>query len=573
MSELRIGVYICWCGSNIASMVDVESVAKDLAQLPNVVVAKDYKYMCSDPGQDLIIKDIKEYNLNRIVVAACSPRIHELTFQKVLENAGLNAYLFEMANIREQCAWVHTRRVEATAKAKSLVVASVERVALHQSLDKREVEVNPNTLIIGAGIAGITAALEIGGSGKKVYLVEKEELIGGRLRKLDLTFPYLDPADMQLLPKVSQVKNNPNVDIFVNSKVEEISGYVGNFKAKIKQTNGEKLEVEIGNIIVATGLKEFDAERVSQYGYGKLANVITSLEFDKMVMSGKVTMKGGKEPKNIVFINCVGSRNSNYHEYCSRTCCSNTLKQANQIKSVLPNSNVLVAYTDMRTFCKGHEEFYERTARQGVIFLMFDKNNLPVVKKAVPKGDSEMFIEINEILSGKFLEVPADMVVLAVGMEAHKDSLAVGHLAGISRDKDGFFIEKHPKLDPVATTTDGVYIAGCCQGPKDIPDSVSQAAGAAARVLGSIAKGKVTVEAITSHVNEDICAGCQTCIVVCPYSAIDFDQEKNISHVNEVLCKGCGTCTSACPSGAISSKHFTREQILSQIEGMLSTIK
>jgi len=422
MSELKIGVYVCWCGSNIANMVDVEAVAKEVEKMPDVAVARDYKYMCSDPGQDQITKDINEYKLNRIVVAACSPRIHELTFQKVLENSGLNAYFFEMANIREQCSWVHNRRVDATEKAKSLVMAAVQRVSRHQSLEKREVDVNPSTLVIGGGIAGITAALEIAGQGRKVYLVEKESKMGGRLARLDLTFPRLNPASFPLYPKISRVKNSPDIETFMSSKVEEITGYVGNFVAKIKQGNGESIDVEVGNIIVATGLAEFDASRIPEYGHGKFPNVLTSIEFEKLMEDGKIELENGKIPKNVLIINCVGSRNIKYHEYCSRTCCSNTLKQANQIKSVLPEGNVMVAYTDLRTFCKGHEEFYERTSREGVLFFMFDKEDLPKVKASSPGDNCEMIVEMNEMLSGKSVEIPADLIILAVGMEAQKDA-------------------------------------------------------------------------------------------------------------------------------------------------------
>jgi heterodisulfide reductase subunit A len=571
MEEKRIGVYVCWCGTNIAKMVDVEGVAEEVGKLPNVVVSKNYKYMCSDPGQDLIIKDIKEHKLNRVVVSACSPRIHELTFRKALSNAGLNPYMFEMANIREQVSWVHEDREEATKKAKALVTGAVARVAYHEALDKRTVEINPASLVVGGGISGLTAALEIADAGKKVFLLEKEAQLGGHTASVDLTFPFMIPARQVLEPKIRRVENHPNIEVFKEAAIEEVFGYIGNFNADIK-ANGKSKNIEFGNIIVATGLKPFDPSSVDLHGYGKLPNVVTSIEFEKMLQSGKIETKDGKEPKNVAIIHCVGSRNNDYHEYCSRTCCMLGLKYANQLKTALPDSNVYEIYADMRSFGKGCEELYESTARRGIMFLNFDqREGIPQITKGNPDDCCEMLIEMKERLSNTNIEVPADMVVLLVGMEAQEDAKEVAHHVGVSKCGNDFFIEKHPKLDPVATTTDGVYIVGSCQGPKDITDSVAQARAAAARILACITQGTVEVELTTAEVNEDICCGCQTCVNVCPYTAISFDEEKSVSVVNEILCKGCGTCGSACPTGAIRARHFTDEQILSQIKGIMST--
>ncbi len=569
MEEPRIGIYVCWCGTNIAMMVDVEDVAKEMEKLPNVVVAKDYKYMCSDPGQDLIIKDIKEHNLTRVVVAACSPRMHELTFRKALENAGLNPYMFEMANIREQVSWVHTDKEAATKKSKGLVAAAIKRVRYHQPLDKRYVKINPATLVIGGGIAGISAAIEIADAGKKVYLVEKEANIGGNVANIDLTFPYMYSAQEMLKSTIQKAENHPNIEISLNSEAYDISGYVGNFIADIKGKGGDK-KIEFGNIVVATGLKPFEASKVDNYGYGKLPNVVTSLEFEKMLKEGKIETTHGKEPQNIAIIHCVGSRNKDYNKYCSRVCCMSALKYSNQIKSALPTSNVYELYADMRTFGNGCEELYADTARKGVLFLMFDQQEgLPQITEAGKNDNCNLLINMSEKLSNEDIEVPADLVVLMTAMEAREDAKAVSHKVGVSMDKDKFFIEKHPKLDPVATTTEGVYIVGACQGTKDIPDSVSQAKAAAARILGTISQGEVSVEVTTAEANPDVCCGCQFCISMCPYTAISFDEENGVSVVNEILCKGCGTCGSTCPSGAIVSKHFTDTQIMSQINGLL----
>jgi heterodisulfide reductase subunit A len=570
MEETRIGLYVCWCGTNIAKMVDVEQVSKEMKSLPNVVVSKDYKYMCSDPGQDLIIKDIKEYNLNRVVVAACSPRIHELTFRKALENAGLNPYMFEMANIREHDSWVHTDRGEATKKAKTLIAGSINRVQWHESLEKRTVEINPATLIIGGGISGISAALEIAESGKKVYIIEKSDKLGGHLLNVDLTYPYMYSAQEIVHPKIEKVQNNPNVEVLLNTQIDNLSGYVGNFQTTLNN-NGKETELKFGNIIIATGLQAFDPGVVKGYNYGSFPNVITSIEFETLLKNGKVITKEGKEPKNIAIIHCVGSRNHDYHEYCSRTCCMTALKYSNQVRSALPDANIYHVYADMGAFGKGCEELYTQTSKKNVMFMMYDqKNDLPVIKKADTKDKCEMLIELNEKLSRESVEVPADMIILMVAMEANDNAKLLGQTVGVSLCGNEFYIEKHPKLDPVATTTDGVYVVGSCQSPKDIPDSVSQARAAAARILATINYGTVEVEVTTAVVNEELCCGCQTCVSVCPYTAISYDEEKNVSVVNEVLCKGCGTCGSACPTGAIKCRHFTDQQILSQIEGLLS---
>jgi len=570
MEEKRIGVYVCWCGTNIANLVDVENVSKEIQNLPNVVISKDYKYMCSDPGQDLIVQDIKEHKLNRIVVAACSPRMHEITFRKALENAGLNPYMFEMANIREHNSWVHTNRTEATKKAKDLIAAAVSRVQWHESLEKRTVEVNPATLIIGGGISGISAALEIANADKQVYMLEKSGSIGGLVANIDLTYPYLNSAKQMIDHKIKTVLNHSKIKVYLNAEVKQVTGYVGNFETTIKQ-KGKETKLSFGNVIVATGLKPFDAKKVKNYGYGKLPNVITSVELEQILKSGLIITRDGRVPHHIAIIHCVGSRNDDYNPYCSRTCCMTALKFVNQIKSALPKANIYDIYSDMRAFGKGCEELYSNTSRKNVMFLTIDhKNNLPQIKQASYDDACNLLIEFTEKFSGESIEVPADIVILMVGMEAHENAKETAHSVGVSMDGNGFYIERHPKLDPVATTTDGVYVVGTCQSPKDIPDSISQARAAAARILATIESGSVNVEVTTAVVNEEACCGCQSCIKVCPYTAISYNEEKKVSFVNEILCKGCGTCGSTCPAGAIKSKHFTDQQILSQIEGLMS---
>lgn len=572
MDDHRIGVYICMCGTNIAKIIDVEAVRDYVSTLPEVVLAKTYKYVCSNPGQEMIVQDINDHNLDRVVVAACSPRMHERTFRRAMQIAGLNQYLFEMANIREQCSWVHDDPEAATEKAKHLIQAAIYRVALHEPLESMTVDMCPRTLVIGGGIAGLTAALELADAGKLVYLVEKNERLGGNLIRVDLTAPYLDSARDLLTERITRIKNHKNIDVHLNSKVIEVKGYVGNFDATIQYLNNGRsnLDVQVGNIIVCTGYKEFDATRITHYGYGKLPNVITSFELEKMIREGCIVTKERKIPQYVAIIHCVGSRNIEFHAYCSRVCCMTALKYVHEIKSANPNCYISDVYIDMHAFGKGHEDFYRRTSEAKTLFLMYEKGERPVIRKAGPKDDCEMLIEVNEKLSGEVIEIPADLVVLMVGMEAREDAGEVARLVNISADKDGWFIESHPKLDPVATTTDGIYIAGTCVAPKDIPDTVAQARAAAARVLGKISKGKIEVDAVYAEVNEDICSGCRICNKVCPYSAIEFLEIKKRSHVISALCKACGTCVATCPSGAIKGRHFTDRQILAQVEGMLA---
>lgn len=573
--ECKIGVYICNCGTNIAKVVDCEAVREYISELPQVAIARTYKYMCANPGQELIIQDIKEQGLDRVVVAACSPRMHERTFRAALQTAGLNPYMFEMANIREQCSWVHDDLQAATEKAKALTQAAVRRVAHHEALEQMMVDMCPNTLVIGAGIAGLTAALELADAGQKVYLLDKQDQLGGNLARVDLTAPYLDSARDLLTERITRVKTSDNIELLLNSRLQELKGYVGNFSATLVSVDSDDPEenkaqkIEVGNVIVCTGYKEFPAERVTHFGYGKLPNVITSFDFEKMLRAGRIESNDGKIPKYVAIIHCVGSRSPEYHGYCSRVCCMTALKYVHEIKSAIPSCYVSDLYIDMHAFGKGHEDFYRRTSEVKTMFLMFGKGDHPIIRSAGPKDDCEMLIEVNEQLSGEVIEIPADLVILMVGMEAREDATETARLVNISQDKDGWFIESHPKLDPVATTTDGIYIAGTCVAPKDIPDTVAQARAAAGRILAKIAKGKIAVDAIYAEINEDSCSGCRICNELCPYSAIEFDDEKKRSHVLSVMCKACGACVAACPSGAIKGRHFTDQQMFAQIEGVL----
>ena len=570
MEGMNIGVYVCNCGTNIAKVVDCDEVAAAARALPGVVVARCYKYMCSNPGQEMITQDIRDLGLDRVVVAACSPRMHEATFRKALAAGGINPYFLEMVNIREQCSWVHEDPRAATDKAIALTRAAVRRVALHEPLEKRYVDMIPATLVLGGGIAGLTAALELAMADQPVFLVEREDHLGGNMARTDLTAPYLDSARDLLTDRITRVTRNPNVTVLLNTELTELKGYVGNFTAYLREMGALELrEVPVGSVIVCTGYQPFDASRITAYGYGRLPNVVTSFELEAMLKKGSVLTDKGRPPQYAAILHCIGSRSEVYHPYCSRVCCMTALKYGHEIRATHPDCFIYDLYIDMHAFGKGMEDFYRRSAEMKTIFMMHGKNSTPEIRAAEPRHGCEMLIKAHDLLCGEDIEIPADLVVLMVGLEARADANEVAHLVNISQDKDGWFIESHPKLDPVATTTDGVFIAGACQSPKDIPDSVAQARAAVARILARIARGRLEVDAVFAEVDEDFCSGCRMCNELCPYAAIEYDADKRRSHVISALCKACGCCVAACPSGAIKGRHFSDEQIYAQIEGVL----
>ncbi len=672
METIRTGVYICHCGVNIAMTVDVKAVAEFAKGLPCVVVARDYQYMCSDPGQELIKSDIKEFGLNRVVVASCSPRMHEPTFRNACADAGLNPYCFEMANIREQCAWVHLKG--ATEKAKDLVASAVAKAALLEPLERKKVGVIPRALVIGGGISGIYAALEIADKGFETYLVEKEPSIGGHMAQLDKTFPTLDCSACILSPKMVEAERHKNVQLFTYSEVKEVKGYIGSYEVKIRKkpryvdehkctgcgecanacllrgtvpnefdaglgkrgaiyvpfpqavplaytvdaehciyiTKGkcgkspackeacsanaidfaqheEEIEIEVGTIVVATGYELLDSAERPAYGY-KYDEVLTGLEFERLSVAsgptgGKIIING-KEPKEVVFISCVGSREregrvecgrmqdarfsnlkpqtSKGNEYCSRVCCMYIAKQAHLVRDKIPDARVKIIYNDMRAYGKGFEEFYNRVKKEGAEYI---RKELEDEVEVIKRSEEDDKVIVRTVSGREKVEIEADLVVLANAIVPGKDAGELAKILKISRNGDGFFLEAHPKLCPLDTFTGGIFIAGCCQSPKDIPDSVAQAVGAAIRASIPLMRGEVEVEPLVASVNENICVGCGTCEAICPFDALSL--EAGVIHVNEVVCKGCGSCGSACPSGAISMRHFKDEQIYAQIGAMI----
>ena len=555
----RIGVYICHCGVNIAATVDVAAVTEFAAHLPGVVIARNYTYMCSDPGQVLIKNDILELNLNRVVVASCSPRMHEATFRAAVADGGLNPYCFEMANIREQCSWVHPNEPATTQKAMELVASSVAKAGQLHPLEVRQVSVTPAALVIGGGIAGLQAALDIADAGFQVTLVEQADRLGGQMARLHRTFPTLESTASLLEPVVARTMSHPNIQVMTGARVTEVGGYVGNFEVQVRQGEQEST-VPAGTIVVATGYEVFDARRRPELGYGQYPQVITTLDFESMAAGELGT--NGSSPKDVVFIQCVGSRDQNLgNAYCSRVCCMVTARQAHLVRQRLPDARVTVFYMDVRAYGKGFEEYYDQLREEGVLYRRGNPSEI------IRRGE-RVVVRAEDTFLGEVVEVEADLVVLAVGMTAHRESAEIARLLKLSRSGDGFLMEAHPKLRPVDTSMAGVYLAGCCQGPKDITDTVAQARAAAAAAMIPLMRGQVQVEATTSFIDEELCAGCGQCAQVCTFSALSLHPVRHVMTVNAVLCQGCGACAAACPSGAINVHHFTFDQFIRQVEAL-----
>jgi len=557
----RIGVYICHCGINIAATVDVRAVTECAAHLPGVVVSRDYTYMCSDPGQALIKKDIAELNLNRVVVASCSPRMHEPTFRAAVSDAGLNPYCFEMANIREQCSWVHPGGAATTLKAMRLVAAAVGKAARLQPLEIRQVPVTPAALVIGGGVAGMQAALDIADAGFNVTLVEQSDELGGHVARLHQTFPTLESAAELVKPLIERAMTHPRATVMTGAEVTQVEGYVGNFRAQVRR--GDTVEnVSAGAIVVATGFEAFDARRKPELGYGTYPEVITTPDFERLIADHRLP---ASHPKSVVFIQCVGSRDQTLgNPHCSRVCCMVTARQAMLVRERWPQARVTVFYMDVRAYGKGSEDFYDRVREAGVLYRRGNPSEI------LRRGD-RVVVRAEDTLLGEPVEVEADLVVLAVGMMPRADTGAVAGLLKLARSGDGFFMEAHPKLRPVDTAMAGVFVAGCCQGPKDISEAIAQARAAAAAAMIPLMRGQVQVEAATSFIDEELCSGCGQCASVCNFAALSLHPVRAVMTVNPVLCQGCGACATACPSGAINVNHFTLEQIMAQVDALVSS--
>ena len=660
----RIGVFVCWCGSNIAATVDVKAVAEALSHEPGVVLSENYQYMCSQAGQDMIKNAIKEHKLTGIVVCSCSPRMHEATFRKTAEAAGLNPYMVEIANIREQCSWIHKDMATGTEKAIILGRAAIAKVTLNAPLKAGESPVTKRALVIGGGIAGIQTALDIADAGFEVDIVEKKPTIGGKMAQIDKTFPTLDCAACILTPKMVDAGQHEKIRIFAYSEVESVSGFVGNFTVNIKKkarfvnpdactgcgictekcpqkkvpnefnlgmdnrraiyipfaqavpkvatidpdyctmlktgkcgvcskvcTAGaidykqkdEIIEEKYGAIVVATGFNPISLDKFDEYAYNQSKDVISSLEFERLTnaagpTAGKLLRPSdGKHPHKIVFVQCVGSRCDSCaekgKEYCSKICCMYTAKHAMLTRDKYPDTEVYVFYIDVRTPGKAFDEFYRRAVEEyGVHYIK------GMVGKVSPEGD-KLIVRGSDLIANKQLEIEADLVVLAAAIEPDKSARPLATKLTASMDTNDFFTEAHPKLRPVESPTAGIFLSGACQGPKDIPETVSQASAAAAKVICLLSKDKLLGNPCVATSDELMCNGCSSCANVCPYGAITYsDKEfrmpdrttriRRVASVNPAVCQGCGACTVACPSGAMNLKGFTNNQIMAEVDAI-----
>ncbi|MBQ8503823.1 MAG: CoB--CoM heterodisulfide reductase iron-sulfur subunit A family protein [Clostridia bacterium] len=657
-----IGVFVCHCGSNIAATVDVKKVVEMAKLEPGVVHAEDYQYMCSEAGQEKIAQAIKEKNLSGIVVCSCSPRMHEATFRKCAEKAGLNPYMVEIANLREQCSWIHKDIEEGTEKAVILTRAAIAKVNLNTSLEAGESGVIKRALVIGGGIAGIQTALDIADAGYEVDIVEKTPSIGGKMAQLDKTFPTLDCSACILTPKMVDAAAHEKINLYTYSEVEKVSGFVGDFtveirkkaryvnmdkctgcgvcmekcpskKAKSEFNSGlsnrpaiytpfaqaipnvpvidptqciklktgkcgvcekfcqagaidykqkdEVITQKYGAIVVATGFEVIKLDNYDEYAYSQSKDVITSLELERIMNAAGPTkghlerLSDGKPPKNIVFIQCVGSRcaENKGKSYCSKICCMYTAKHAMLIRDKYPDVNVTVFYIDVRTPGKNFDEFYRRAVEEyGVNYVKGQ------VGKVAPQADGSLLVHGVDLIDGKQLKISADMVVLAAAIEPNPTVRNIATMLTASIDTNNFLTEAHPKLRPVESPTAGVFLSGVCQGPKDIPETVSQAGAAAIKVVGLLAKDKLMTNPCTAKADELLCNGCSACANVCPYGAISYEDKLINDHgirkthrvavVNSALCQGCGACTVACPSGVMDLQGFSNRQIIAEVDAI-----
>lgn len=647
----RIGVFQCWCGSNISDVVDVDKVMDTIRKYPGVAYAEYYKYFCAEQGQGKIEKAIREHNLDGVVISACSPAMHEATFQRAVTRAGLNEYACEIANVREQCSWVHRmQKKEATEKAIKIITSMVEKVKSNEPLTPSSAPLTKRALVIGAGIAGMQAALDIANSGYPVMLLEREPSIGGRMAQLAETFPTLDCSQCILTPKMVEVAQHPKIKLLTYAEVESVSGCIGDFTVKIRckaayvdrekctacglciekcpvkvssefnQGLGERkaiyvlspqavpnkpvidaqyctyltnkkcgvcskvcevkavdyeqkeriIEEKFGAIVVATGYDLYPQEKLGEYGYGKYKDVISGLQFERLNSASGPTNgqilrpSDGRVAKEVVFIQCVGSRDpENAMPYCSRICCMYTAKHAMLYKKKVPDGQAYVFYIDIRAGGKGYEEFVQRGMEEEKTLYLRGQ-----VSK-IFEDDGKMNVWGVDTITSRKIEIQADLVVLATAIIPRKDAKKVAKLLNASIDEFGFYKEAHVKLRPVESPTRGIFLAGCSQGPKDIPDSIAQSGCAANKVCNLFSQEKLFSEPIVASINEELCKGCGVCVTVCPYEAREIDPKKRIAKVKETLCQGCGACITACPNKACQLKNMSMDQVFKMIDKLV----
>ena len=572
----RIGIFVCHCGTNIAGAVDVERVVQEIRKFPDVVYAVDYKYMCSDPGQALIRDHIREDRLDAVVVAACSPTMHEATFRRAGEAAGINAYQTEIANIREQSSWVHEKQREAaTQKAIETIQTIVAKVRYNQSLTPFYLPLVKRALVLGGGIAGMQTALDVANAGYPVVLVERTDHLGGHMAELSGLYLNFDSAPGLLQRKIDAVMDHPNIQVLTNAAVVDVGGYVGNFIVKVEQQGEEMVSYsfDIGAIVAATGYDLYGKEHLGEYGGGRYPDVIDGLQFEEMLRpdgptGGKVRRPSdGQVPQEVVWVQCAGSRDPELHmAYCSKVCCMYVAKQSMAYKQHVPGGHATVFYIDIRSQGKGYEEFVQQAMEQHKVLYIRGKAS-KVFQEA--SNDGRVTVWGVDTLTGLPLEVEADLVVLATATVPRADSVELGQRLRVGTDEHGFFSEAHPKLRPVESLTAGVFLAGAAQFPKDIPETVAQASGAASKVLSLFSQRLMVAEPTVAYVDAELCSGCGLCIPACPYDARSMHDWLHIATVNAALCQGCGACTMVCPNKACQVRNLTHRQILSMVEAYL----
>jgi len=552
----RVGVFVCHCGINIAGTVDVYEVREYAKTLPYVVHVEDNLYTCSQDTQVKMAQVIREQGINRVVVASCTPKTHEPLFQETLQSAGLNKYLFEMANIRNQASWVHSNDPRAaTEKSKDLVRMAVAKAALLEPLVETELGLNPVTLVVGGGVAGMVAAKTLAEQGCDVHLIERNGRLGGQANFLYKTWKG-EEIQGYVNRLSDEVKSNSKIRVHLSTKLTEVEGFVGNFKSTLTLSEGAEIQVNHGIAIIATGAHEYKPQ---EYLYGQDPRVLTHLELDAYLIKNDPVLKN---LKSAVFIQCVGSRNAQ-HPYCSRVCCAHSIESALELKRRNPDMAVYVLYRDIRTYGE-REALFHQALQKGVLFIRYDLEGKPLVTAE----DNVLSIELIDHIIGKPIQIDADLLVLATAI-VPPDSLPISRFFKVSLDKDGFFSEAHVKLRPVDCVADGVFLCGLAHAPKSIDESITQAQAAASRSMTVLAMEKIRVGGVVSHVNPERCSGCLGCIHVCPFGAITFDPEKYTAEVNPVLCKGCGACASTCPSEAPALMGFNNSQLYAQIESAL----
>jgi heterodisulfide reductase subunit A len=545
MNECRIGVFVCHCGTNINGVLDCKALSEYASHLPNVVHSEDNMYTCSEVGLNRIKSMIEEKNLERVIVASCTPRTHEHLFRSTCNEAGLNPYLFQFVNIRDQCSWVHADEPEkAQDKARDLIRMGVAKATNLEPLDIIKVEITPKALVIGGGIAGMTAAKTLGNQGFEVILVEKEKELGGNLNNLHKLFPS-GVNSSEVLKIRDEVKEIHNITILTSSIIKNVDGFIGNYVIDV-ESEGRENQYKVGTIIVAIGSEVL--QPFGLYNYNG-ENIITQLELEKLLKANELS------GNNIVMIQCVGSRTDD-RVYCSNICCRTAIQNSMILKDLNPNSNIFILYRDINTPGVLHEQNYRKAREKGIIFIRYSKNNPPKV--------NQKDVKVYNTSLGKEMSIPYNYVVLSTPMIARDGSKTLAQMLKVPQDENGFFLEAHVKLRPVDFATDGIFVCGSAKWPEDISSSISQAYAAASRASTILSKTKIEVEGATAYIDKDLCIGCEVCIKLCPYSAIYMDENEEVI-VNEVLCKGCGVCGASCIKNAITIKHFTNDQIMAEI--------